>query len=975
MVSGRIAGIAVDPTSDSTIYVAAAGGGVWKTTDGGTTWTALTDTMNSLAMGAIAVAPSNHLKIYAGTGEANNAGDSNFGRGILVSGDGGGTWTLATGPGGVFDRLAIAQISVNPTDATIAYAAVNDFAENGLCCANTGIYKTTDGGATWTNVTAANSKDATLPWSAVVVDPNTPTTVYAAHGDCCSGPSSNGIYRSTDSGSTWTLLTGTNAPSGSGTGRYALAVAPSASTATHHVLYVAVSDPFACFGSLLKMLRSDNADDTTPTFTDLTSGTPDFLGGGNGCGAGQGWYDITLGVDPANSAIVYAAGVVTYSSNTNAVIRSTTSGASWTDITHIGLIQPHTDSHAIAVDSTGRMLLGNDGGIWRYESVTPSWTDLNGNLNTIQFTGIDLHPTNPLIAGGGSQDNGTEKFTGSLLWSEVIGGDGGVFHISQTTPTRWYHTFAGASFQRSDDSGATWADKTAGWISESSNFYQPFNVDPSNGDHLLTGLIHVYETTNAADLWVPIATSGSGGFTSGGAAVDAVAIAPGTSPATLYAATGGTFASTSKIFVTTNDGALWTERDLGVGGRVNEIDVDPNDATGATAFAVVNTFNGASGQVFKTTNFGGIWTNISGDLPALPTWSLKVDTNASHTVYVSNETGVYSSTSPYATWTAVGTGLPNAQGVDLELNRGLHLLAVGKHGRGAWELLTQNATVTNVTSSTPNGTYTVAAVISIQVTFNENVTVTGTPQLALNSGGTASYASGSGTNTLTFTYTVAGGQNSALLDYTSTSALTLNGGTINDPTATPAVLTLAAPGAAGSLSANKTIVIDTVAPTVVAYKVLFGSSSYNLIGSGRTRLPWTIAGIQVTFSKTIPTADMASLTGLSVSGLSGLGTSTLTWTISSVTNITASTALVASGADAIKDVAGNALNGGTNFLQTVKVLCGDYNDDGVVSAADLAGVNAARFAPYNILADISGDGVVNTADVGIVRTQVGHTNP
>jgi len=123
---------------------------------------------------------------------------------------------------------------------------------------------------------------------------------------------------------------------------------------------------------------------------------------------------------------------------------------------------------------------------------------------------------------------------------------------------------------------------------------------------------------------------------------------------------------------------------------------------------------------------------------------------------------------------------------------------------------TPAVTITNVTSATPNGTYGVAANISIQVTFSAAVNVTGTPQLALNSGGTANYSSGTGTATLTFTYAVASGQSSVKLDYTSTSALTLNGGTIKDAGSNAANLTLATPGAAGSLSANKSIVIFTV---------------------------------------------------------------------------------------------------------------------------------------------------------------------
>jgi hypothetical protein len=816
--SGRIAGVAVDPTNSNNIYIAAAGGGVWNTTDGGATWTPLTDSQGTLAMGAIAIAPSNHLKIYAGTGEANNSGDSNFGLGILASNDGGATWSLSTGPSGIFNRLSVAQISVDPTNANVAYAALALAGENAkfVVSGGTGVYKTTDGGTTWTNLTGSISEvttdgtfTSTFSWSSVVVDPNTTSTIYAAHGYTSNFHhynSANGVYRSIDGGSTWTLLVGP--PNGGGnanTGRIALAVAPSAHTASQHVLYVAMES--VANSGLLYFGRSDNADATTPTFTDLTSVTPDFLGSGNG--TGQGFYDIAIGVDPVNSANVYAAGVVTYSSNTLAVIESMTSGASWTDITAVGGIEPHTDNHAITFDSSSRMLLGNDGGIWRYDPTVPSWTNLNGNLNTIQFTGVGLHPSSTSTIVGGSQDNGTESSTGSLVWSMIDGGDGGFAQISQTIATRWYHVAPVGSFgpthffRRSDNSGASWMDKTSDFVNTNSIFYPPFTVDPTNGDHLFIGLDRVYESTTAADGWFPISTPGSGGFPSG-TTVRAVAYAPGTSPAVVYAATG------AGIYVTTNDGTSWNSRSLPAGGTVNEIDVDPSDATGQTAVAIISSFNAASGQVYRTTTAGATWTNITGNLPAIPTWSAKIDTDANHTIYVSNETGVYSSPSPYTTWAAFGTGLSHAQGVDLELNRTLHELSVATHGRGAWAILTAGAaSVTNVTSSKANGTYGAGALIPIQITFSSAVNVTGTPQLALNSGGTAAYSSGTGTVTLTFNYTVGAGQNSALLDYTSTSALTLNGGTITDTGGVAANLTLPAPGAAGSLSSSKNLVINT----------------------------------------------------------------------------------------------------------------------------------------------------------------------
>jgi hypothetical protein len=253
--------------------------------------------------------------------------------------------------------------------------------------------------------------------------------------------------------------------------------------------------------------------------------------------------------------------------------------------------------------------------------------------------------------------------------------------------------------------------------------------------------------------------------------------------------------------------------------------------------------------------------------------------------------------------------------------------------------------------------------------------VTGTPTLALSSGVSAgaSYTSGSGTSTLTFTYTVASGDTTggSHLDAASNSALSLNGGSIVDGSSNAASLTVPVGVSSGSLAINKAIIIDTTSPTVVSFKVLFGSQSYNLTTSSRVRLPWEISGIQVTFSKVITAANANSLTGVTVTGFSGLGTNTLTWNINAVDIGTLSTMLAGSGPNAIQDSLGNGLAGGAGVSQTIKVLLADYNDDGIVDAQDLVAINNALTTPYDLFADLNGDGVVTSADVDIARNQVG----
>ena len=194
------------------------------------------------------------------------------------------------------------------------------------------------------------------------------------------------------------------------------------------------------------------------------------------------------------------------------------------------------------------------------------------------------------------------------------------------------------------------------------------------------------------------------------------------------------------------------------------------------------------------------------------------------------------------------------------------------------------ATPSNLTSITSNGTYGIGVVIPITVTFTKSVTVSGSPELLLNSGGTATYTGGAGTfNTLSFSYTVLAGENSTDLDAAGASALILNGGTIQDTASnTPAPLTLPVLNAVGSLATNKNIVIDTTGPKIVEYRVKFGTKWYNLIGSPRFDVPWKVTGIQAVFDEIVKAGTKNSLTGLTASKLTGLGTKILTWTVPTI---------------------------------------------------------------------------------------------
>ena len=339
-------------------------------------------------MGAIAVAPSNPSIIYAGTGEANYS-DSLYGRGVLKSTDGGATWTLLGNS--VFDRKEISRIVVDPANANIVYVATSGGADNGLG-GGMGVWKSTDGGTTWTDITTAIS---TVDYvSDLVMDPTNDLVLYAGFG-FGGGYSSNGVYKTTNGGSTWTLLSGL--PSGTSAGRVAIAISSNGQT-----LYADWSS--STTNGLLGLYQSINAG---ASWT-WRINTPNFLGG-------QGNYDNVLAVDPTNASRVYAAGGADYNNHVdNSVLRSDDGGATWTNIiAGTNGHGPHVDHHALVFDAGGGLLDGNDGGLWRATSLGSTWTDLDGNLGTIQAYGVGVDPNNRNDVFVGSQDNGTEKYTGT----------------------------------------------------------------------------------------------------------------------------------------------------------------------------------------------------------------------------------------------------------------------------------------------------------------------------------------------------------------------------------------------------------------------------------------------------------------------------------------------------------------------------------------------------------------------------------
>jgi ELWxxDGT repeat protein/autotransporter-associated beta strand protein len=652
-VTGRINAVAADPANVNVIYVGAAGGGVWKSADGGTTWTALTDSQSTLNTGALAIAPSNSSIIYAGTGDGTGSTQSFYGKGVLKSTDAGITWTLLGNS--VFNRHNIAKVIVDPTNANTVYVAVPGGGMNGLS-GSTGIWKSTDGGTTWANTTS--SIDTNGRWADVAMDPSNSQRLIAT---LAQTTAKNGLYVSTNGGGAWTLINGG---------------APVGTAANNARVAFSVSSPLVAYTSwadttnrVLGIWKSVNGG---ANWSQL-SNVPEYLDGG-------GVYDDSLAVNPTDPNVVYAGG-------TSKIIQSHDGGQTWADITvgAGGTSGTGIEHESAAFDANGRLLDVNGNGIFRLDNPAAgaiSWSDLNGNLNVTQFLSAAVDPTttDKIIAAG--QDNGIAQYSGSLSWTKPDAGvDGGVIRISAQNPSRVYRqvpntsTATGNFIRRSDDGGVTWVSDTNGiYPIDPQNYYAPMAIDPNNGNHLLYGTSRVYETFNGGNTWTPISTPFLNGWTLGIAGTVAqLAIAP-SDPNTIYAAGGG------NIYVTTNDGASWTLRNPGnspIGGIV----VDPQNSR--IVFDVGSSFGG--NKVLRTMDGGVTWQNLTGNLPDLPTNALAINGT---TFYVGNDSGVYTSIDDGTTWAKLATGLPNVEVRDLQYDPVRKILTAATFGRGVWQIST-----------------------------------------------------------------------------------------------------------------------------------------------------------------------------------------------------------------------------------------------------------------------------------------------
>ena len=680
-VSGRTISIAVHPTNPNIVYVGTAQGGLYRTTDGGTTWTPLLDNALSLAIGAVAICPSQPETIYVGTGENNFSADSFFGTGLYrIDNASSATPTISDPIGGAqFNGRAISKIIVHPTDpATIFVASTSG--GGGILFAspsalpNRGVFRSTNATAaipTFTQIGVLLSPNNNVNVRDIAIDPNDPNILIA---NLCIN-TIGGIMRCTNALAatpTWTQVFAftTGSSTSNLTGEFA-AVHPAGDV--NATFYAAVGNSTSGSGSG-RILKS-------------TDGGASFsqVNGSTFCNA-QCFYNIAIAVDPTNVNNVYLGGTGNFTF-TRSLDGGTTFTASQANL--------HTDSHVIAVAPSlpTTVYFGSDGGIYKSTNSGVTWASLNNTtFRATQFMSVAVHPTDPNYTIGGTQDNGTEYRDPAGSWIRADGGDGGYSIIDQssvgTTAVNRYHTYFNATTQTgyaySATTGGAWTFRgctgaAANGITCATviNFYAPLERGPGAPNSIYYGADKLWRSANLGVNHTAVSQT----FAS---PISAIGISPQNDDVRIIGRNDG------GIFGTTTGATTLVDLDptnIVPNNGIARAVIDPTNVN--TAYVTISAFNVVN--VWKTNNLNAsppTWTSAVGTggtaLPLIPVNAFLVDPANNKILYAGTDIGMYVSTDEGVSWNPFGTGLPRiavfgiAKAAD-------GTIRIATHGRGMWE--------------------------------------------------------------------------------------------------------------------------------------------------------------------------------------------------------------------------------------------------------------------------------------------------
>lgn len=682
---GRVPAVVGVADNSEIYYVGAADGGVFRTSDGGITWKALFQHESVMSMGALAVDPQNDNIVWAGTGEANVRNTVSPGNGIYKSTDGGGHWKRM----GLEGTFQISRVVVDPHNSgTVIVAGMGSpWADS----AERGVYRTSDGGATWQKVLYIGPS---VGIADLAMDPQNPQVLYAAAyqfrrtpWSYSGGGPEDAIYKSFDQGQTWKRLSGHGLPE-KPVARIGLAVAASSPNTIYAVM-----------GSNEGVLwRSDDAGE----HWSLVSKDEEV--------DARPFYFSRIEVDPRNPEHIFAL--------SNNLMESKDGGHTFSTIAR----QIHGDHHTMWIDpsGSGRIIEGNDGGIVISRDNGEHW-DFVHNIAIAQFYHVATDDERPYMVCGGLQDNSAwcgpsrSKDPSGILdrhWFDLNGGDGIYAIPAADNPNLIYNSTENGVFMIFDrvaeqvhDIEPYPRDFSGGGVADSPyrfHWNAGFAVSRANPVVLYAGGNVLFKSEDRGRTWKAISPDltlndksrqqSSGGQVvkdnSGAEVFDTIIrITPSTKdPNVIWIGTDD-----GQVQLTRDSGASWTNvtapiPDLPAWGRVESIDL-AGDNPGQAVITVDRHFNGDfKPYVLRTSDYGATWQSIAGDLPQMYAHVAHRDRRNPHMYYAGLENGLYVTWNDGATWYLFGLGLPNVSVYDLTEQEQDNDLVVGTHGRAMWIL-------------------------------------------------------------------------------------------------------------------------------------------------------------------------------------------------------------------------------------------------------------------------------------------------
>ncbi len=648
---GRVNCFAFHPENDSIWYAGAAMGGLWKTVDDGQTWLPLTDHLMSLGISSVALDPADpdHILIATGDRDGFRRRVSSYSIGVWESHDGGGSWQELGLPYDLEEQQIVTRILIHPLNPLRMYAATL-----------AGIYRSLDGGTNWDTVTALGE------WYDLELDPTNEMIFYAARAQV-------GVFKSTDGGETLTPLLGgfpqTNLS------RIDLALAPS-DPQTLYALVASANAPF--YTGFRGVYRSTNGGESWL----LRSSSPNILGwntDGSDAG-GQGWYALTIAVDPTDADIVWVGSVNVWRSNNG--------GSSWTLRGYWyqvgGIPYIHADHHILQFRGN-TLFSGNDGGVYTWNEDDQAWTDHSNFLVISQVYRLGSYQGSPdlTLLLNGNQDNGSKLWEFGD-WRPVRGGDGFECGVDPVDPQIMYASVYYGDLARSLDGGQTWlggnngSDTDGAWLT-------PILIDPDHSGRLYKGTRRIYRSDDHAASWESI----SGYLTN--EYIHALAAAP-SDDQVIYAA------DWEGHFYRTLDGGSSWETLVAPSQKLTSIAVHP-DQPGRLYVSCGLFLDGE--KVFVSDDHGDTWLNLSGDLLNVPVNQILLHPDDAEILFLATDLGVQLSTDGGSNWSSFSTGLPNVIVSELEIHANSNTLLAATFGRGSWQTPLPDFVATRATPKVP----------------------------------------------------------------------------------------------------------------------------------------------------------------------------------------------------------------------------------------------------------------------------------